>query len=186
MDTPDFAALDRKIGYLGKQGLSAAKATVLAGAKVFARQAKVAGAAYIQAHVPATGHVRRVLTGNLVRSINARSIKQSGAVVGAKSGLDVGSKDIAKGKLSADGNRGSHGHLYVSGTVKRETGSVGIRVKGKRVGRRPTGNPVQNRGIMPAAMPSFIKTSAESAVGAVEAAMYEKLTAGLNKAIGNV
>ena len=180
-------------GYMDRQAVPIAKAALLAGARVLAKEQKVAAKQSIQSQLPASLEGRkqqRVLTGAMIRSINARAAKVNGKVVGAKAGVDVGSRDINKKtgatKLSRDGNRGSHGHLYLGGTVKRQTGSVRIRVRGKTVGRRPTGNPVQNRGISPPHVPGFVRQAASSAAAQVDAAIKAKLIAGFDKALSGV
>lgn len=170
--------IEQKIAYLGKASVAVARRAVLASAKVVAR--KQQDAARVAVAMNDKGKPVRS-TGSMRRSIKARSIKTSGTTVGAKSGFDVG-----KRKKDADaetGALGHHGHLFIGGTVRRETGSVRVRIGRKTVGRKPTGNLVMNRGIMPAHKPSFIAAAADGAKSEVDAVMKEKLIEGLDKAI---
>jgi hypothetical protein len=179
-ETMSLDEIEIKLAYLGKASIRIARAAVLAGARVIEKKQQAAATAAVTGGKQRGGVVRKS-TGAMRRSIKARSIRPSGSTVGAKSGFDVGRR-----KKDADPNTGvtgHHGHLFVGGTVRRFTGSVRIRVGRKVVGRKPTGNPVQNRGVMPAAQPSFIKTAAASAQGEVSTAIHSSLVIGIARAI---
>jgi len=175
--------IEQKLAYLGKASVAVARRAVLAGAKVVARKqqdAAIAAVANSNRDRSKRGRVRKS-TGALRRSIKARSVRATGSVVGAKSGFDVG-----KRKKDADpstGAIGHHGHLFVGGTVRRFTGSVRVRIGRKTVGRKPTGNPVQHRGIMPANQPSFIRVAAQAAESQVQKVIHDSLVTGIERAI---
>lgn len=170
--------IEQKLAYLGKASKRIAQAAVLAGAKVMAAsQASLA-------KVGTSGrrlNGKAIIPGGMKRSIKARSMKATAGVAGAKSGLDVGRRP--KDADPETGARGHHGHLFVGGTVRRETGSVRVRIGRKTVGRKPTGNPVMNRGIMPSSHPSFIKTGAAAAESQVVTTMHATLSRLIGRAM---
>ncbi len=176
--TPD--QLEQKLAFLGDAGVRVARSAVLAGARLIAK--KQQDGARVAVARDAKGTVRS--TGSMRRSIKARNIRVTGQIAAAKSGFDVGRR-----KKDADpdtGATGHHGHLFIGGTVRRETGSVRIRIGRKVVGRKLTGNPVRNRGIMPASQPSFIKTAADAAQSEVAAVIKDKLINGIQRAVDNL
>jgi hypothetical protein len=173
--------IEQKLAYLGKASVAVARRAVLAGANVIATKQQDAAIAAVASSNRNRERPQRKSTGALRRSIKARSVRATGSIVGAKSGFDVG-----KRKKDADpstGAIGHHGHLFVGGTVRRFTGSVRVRIGRQTVGRKPTGNPEQNRGIMPANQPSFIRAAAQAAESQVQQVIHESLVTGIERAI---
>ena len=87
--------------------------------------------------------------------------------VGAKAGANVGARKTDKQQKRSDA-LGYHTHLFISGTAIRKT----------RLG--------QNRGRMPAHLPSFITTAAAASESAVSSTLTSALIDGIARAIERI
>lgn len=177
MSEMSLEEIDQKLAYLGSAAPRIARGAMLAGAKVVHRY-QVAAAQT----APTGGKTGTVpSTGRMARSLGYRHVPARQNMAAAKAGFDVGKRP--KGADPETRDVGRHGHLFIGGTVRRETGSVRIRYAGRTIGRKPTGNPVMNRGISPPHMPSFISTAASTAQSEVASVVHDKLVQGISRAI---
>lgn len=175
MDEVTFDELERRLAYVGRAAVGICRVATRNGARVIAEAETAAS--------PVAKHGRRVKgvwvePGGMRRSIGFSGMKASTGIAGAKAGLDVG-------KRNPDDSRGSHGHLYVEGTDLRYTGFRRIRIRGKLVDMKLTGNRsnILFRGRSLPHLPSFITTSSASAQTEALNTVIESISAGIARAI---
>lgn len=170
-----FDELERQLAYVGSAAAGVCRTATRAGAKVIADAERAAAP---QADEGRRVNGRWIEPGGMRRSIGYSGLKASGGAIGAKAGLDVG-------KRNPDGERASHGHLYVQGTDRRYTGFSRVRSRGKLVDMKLKSDryAVKHRGISPAHLPSFIRIASESAADNALGVVQQKIIEGIDRAI---
>lgn len=179
--TMTFDDMEQKLAFIGKAAGAVLRRASLAGAKVLAVRMQNA------APVAKEGRKvngREVAPGGMRRSIGFRGTRARVNMGSAKAGLNVGKQGLDFTKKGVKTNVARHGHLYVVGTDHRYRGFVRARgYPNTKYAVKRTKNRIRYTGRAPAHLPSFIKTSAESAKPDVLTTVTASIQDGIEKAI---
>lgn len=178
-----FDEMEQKLAYIGKSAGAVLRKASLDGARVLAVRMQNAAP---QAEEGRKVNGREVAPGGMRRSIGFRGVRARGYQGAAKAGLNVGKQGLDFKKDGTATNVARHGHWFILGTDHRYHGVVRNRSRlatKHAVTLTRSWKKLHYTGRAPANLPSFIKTTAESAKPEVLTVVSASIQQGIEKAI---